>query len=179
MATIGRGDSKSVTDMGGGTGIKAAESDAAKIAKGVDDPIVERGNPKQADPVTETGDPKRADPVPEAKSPDRLQGDEVVGTADPNKALAASETDLAKLQAARRARLIKAGILTAIALILIAFVLQNAQPVAVKLLGWTVSIRLIWVIVASALLGAVAGYLVGRPDKQILLHGPSRREEDH
>ena len=97
---------------------------------------------------------------------------------DEKAALAASQADLAKLRAVRRARLIKASILTGIAIVFITFVLQNATPVGLKVLGWTVSVRLIWVIVVSALLGAVAGYLVGRPDKQLLLHGPSRREED-
>jgi uncharacterized integral membrane protein len=97
---------------------------------------------------------------------------------DEKEALAASQADLAKLRAVRRARLIKASILAAIAVVFITFVLQNATPVGLKVLGWTVSVRLIWVIVASMLLGAVAGYLVGRPDKQLLLHGPSRRQED-
>jgi uncharacterized integral membrane protein len=104
--------------------------------------------------------------------------DPVLGPASPQKALAASETDLAKLQAARRARVIKAAVLTAIALIFITFVLQNAGAVGVRLLAWTVSIRLIWVIVASAVLGALGGYVVGRPDKRLLLHGPNRRDED-
>jgi uncharacterized integral membrane protein len=104
--------------------------------------------------------------------------DPVVEAGSPKAALAASETDLAKLQAARRARVIKAVALTAIAVVFITFVLQNAGPVGVRLLAWTVSVRLIWVIVASAVLGALAGYLVGRPEKRLLLHGPNRREED-
>jgi uncharacterized integral membrane protein len=109
---------------------------------------------------------------------DSAVDDPVVETGGAREALAASETDLAKLQAARRSKVIKAAILTVIALILITFVLQNAQPVGVQLLAWTVSIRLIWVIVAAAVLGALGGYLVGRPDRRLLLHGPSRREED-
>jgi uncharacterized integral membrane protein len=106
------------------------------------------------------------------------EADPFVDSDDPKKALAASEIDLAKLQAVRRARVIKAVALTAIALVLIVFVLQNAGPVDVRLIAWTVPIRLIWVIVASVLLGAVAGYLVGRPDKQLRLHGPNRRDKD-
>ena len=109
---------------------------------------------------------------------DSVVDDPVAETGGTKAALAASQMDLAKLQAARRAKLIKAAVLTAIALIFITFVLQNAQPVGVRLLAWTVSVRLIWVIVASAVLGAVGGYLVGRPDKELRLHGPNRRDED-
>ncbi len=122
--------------------------------EGVDEPVVE-----QVEPVVEKVD-----------EPAEKGGVEA--------ALAASQSDLAKLQAARRSRLIKAIALTAIALIFIVFILQNAKPVDMRVLGWTVSVLLIWVIVASALLGALAGYLVGRPDKRLLLHGPSRREDD-
>jgi uncharacterized integral membrane protein len=134
-------------------GTKAAESDAPEVKAAADDPVIEKaGAPEDADPVIETDDPK--------------------------KALAASELDLAKLRAVRRSRVIKAAVLTAIALIFIAFVLQNAQPVDVRLVAWTVPVGLIWVIVASALLGAVGGYLVGRPDKELRLHGPNRRDKD-
>jgi uncharacterized integral membrane protein len=99
------------------------------------------------------------------------------GKADPDDALFASEKDLAKLQAATRAKVIKAAAGAVLALIFIAFVLQNADPVGLNVLGWTVSVGLIWVIVASVLLGGVAGFLVGRPGK-LLLHGPSRRQRD-
>ncbi|MDQ3946499.1 MAG: LapA family protein [Actinomycetota bacterium] len=136
-------------------GTKAAESDAPEVKAAADDPVpvIEKaGASEDADPVIETDDPK--------------------------KALAASELDLAKLRAVRRSRVIKAAVLTAIALIFIAFVLQNAQPVDVRLVAWTVPVGLIWVIVASALLGAVGGYLVGRPDKELRLHGPNRRDKD-
>jgi uncharacterized integral membrane protein len=116
---------------------------------------------------------KAADPPPTKRPAAGTRGEGGV-----DEALAASQIDLDKLQAARRSRLIKAGVLTAIALVFIAFILQNATPVGLRVLAWTFAVRLIWIIVASALLGALAGYLVGRPDKNLLLHGPSRRQED-
>ncbi len=126
-------------------------------------------------------------PVPPEPAPAPVKGAGPAGSStrgaqgeigDEKEALAASQADLAKLRDVRRARLIKASILAAIAVVFITFVLQNASPVALKILGWTLTVRLIWVIVVSALLGAGAGYLVGRPDKELLLHGPSRRQED-
>jgi uncharacterized integral membrane protein len=149
----------------------------------------------QVDPSAIKADPPpaKADPPPVKTEPRRVQADPPAikdtgrgkdgakdSGAEPgvDQALAASQSDLAKLQAARRRRLIKAVVLTAIALVFIVFILQNANPVDMRVLAWTVSVRLIWIIVASALLGALAGYLVGRPDKNLLLHGPSRREED-
>ena len=45
--------------------------------------------------------------------------------------------------------------------------LQNAQPVNVHFLLFSVDIRLIWVIFGCGLLGAAAGYLIGRPDKSL------------
>jgi uncharacterized integral membrane protein len=159
-----------------------------------DDPVVERVNPvvHRDDPVVERADPKIEPKKPavernEPKKPAVERKKRTVGRGrntpagepqGPDVALAASQSDLAKLAAIRRARVIKAIALTAIALVLIIFVLQNADPVGVHILWGTVSVRLIWVIVASVLLGALAGYLVGRPAKNVLLHGPSRRQED-
>ncbi|MGH8992575.1 MAG: LapA family protein [Acidimicrobiia bacterium] len=162
MATIGRGKSRS------GTATRAKP--ARKALRTPDLSLEEWPGSGRADkaPIIE---PDR-DPITEH------QQDPVIEPAGPNEALAASQSDLAKLQAARRARLIKAGAVTAIVLILIVFVLQNAQPTEMDLLFWTVSTPVIWVIVGSALLGALAGYLVGRPDRKLLLHGPSRRQED-
>jgi uncharacterized integral membrane protein len=143
------------------------------------DPELERFDEPEMDSHDDPGIQSFDDPVIEAVDPDpNPVTSGTSGTADPDYALAASEKDLAKLQAATRSRVIKAVALAALGLILIAFVLQNADPVGVNVLGWTVSVGLIWVIVASVLLGAVAGFLVGRPGKQILLHGPYRRQKD-
>jgi uncharacterized integral membrane protein len=141
------------------------------------DPELERFDDPEMESHDDPGIESFDDPVIEAVDPDPVTS-ETSRKAEPDDALAASEKDLAKLRAATRSRVIKAVALAALGLILIAFVLQNADPVGVNVLGWTVSVGLIWVIVASVLLGAVAGFLVGRPGKQLLLHGPNRRQKD-
>ena len=76
-------------------------------------------------------------------------------------------TQLQKLEAKRTERLVKAVQLTLIAIVFITFVLQNAEPVDVNLLVFSLNIRLIWVIFGCGVLGGVAGYLIGRPDKSL------------
>jgi uncharacterized integral membrane protein len=76
-------------------------------------------------------------------------------------------TQLNQMDARQRDRLIKVAQLTLIAIVFITFVLQNAQPVNVHLLLFSVNIRLIWVIFGCALLGGAAGYVIGRPDKNL------------
>jgi uncharacterized integral membrane protein len=53
---------------------------------------------------------------------------------------------------------------------LLVFVLQNAGPVAIRFFFTTAHPKLLWVLVGCALLGGVAGYLVGRPGKRTKLH---------
>ena len=76
-------------------------------------------------------------------------------------------TQLQKLEAKRTERLLKVGLLTLIAIVFITFVLQNALPVNVHFLLFSLNIRLIWVIFGCGLLGGAAGYLIGRPDKSL------------
>jgi uncharacterized integral membrane protein len=76
-------------------------------------------------------------------------------------------TQLMQMEQRQRERLVKVAQLTAIAIIFITFVLQNAQGVNVHLLLFSINIRLIWVIFGCAFLGGVAGYLIGRPDKSL------------
>jgi len=113
--------------------------------------------------------PSATDDVPET-------GDDI--SVEPDVLIVANEVDLKKLEQARRSRLIKAGVVALAALLLIIFVLQNAKPVPVRLVFFTQSLRLIWLVVASAALGAVGGYFVAKPDKHLRLHGPRRRRED-
>jgi len=76
-------------------------------------------------------------------------------------------SQLHQMEQRQRERLVKVGWLTLIAIIFITFVLQNAQPVNVHFLLFSLDIRLIWVIFGSGLLGGAAGYLIGRPDKSL------------
>ena len=97
---------------------------------------------------------------------------------DPETLLQANDEDLKKLEEARRAKLIKVGILGVVTVLLITFVIQNAKPVPVRLVFFTQTMRLIWLIVVAAALGGIGGYLIGKPDKHVRLHGPRRRRED-
>jgi uncharacterized integral membrane protein len=78
---------------------------------------------------------------------------------------------LKRLGRDRQRKLVRAGLLALALVLLIVFVLQNAQPVGVHLLFFSGQTLLIWVIVACAALGAVVGYLLARPSKTTRLHG--------
>jgi uncharacterized integral membrane protein len=86
-------------------------------------------------------------------------------------------TQLQNLEAQRTERLMKVAQLTLIAIVFITFVLQNADPVNVHLLVFSANIRLIWVIFACALLGGVAGYLIGRPEKSLRALLPQKEKK--
>jgi len=105
---------------------------------------------------------------------DATATDDVLAASNAQKALSPDmprvawlRTQLQNLEARRTERLMKVGQLTLIATIFITFVLQNAQPVNVHFLLFSLNIRLIWVIFGCGLLGGVAGYLIGRPDKSL------------
>jgi uncharacterized integral membrane protein len=100
--------------------------------------------------------------------------DEVLAASNAQKALnpdmprvAWLRTQLQNIEAQRAERLMKVGQLALIAIIFITFVLQNAQPVNVHFLLFSLNIRLIWVIFGCGVLGGAAGYLIGRPDKSL------------
>jgi uncharacterized integral membrane protein len=86
-------------------------------------------------------------------------------------------TQLMQMEQRQRERLMKVAQLTAIAIVFITFVLQNAQGVNVHFLLFSVNIRLIWVIFGCAFLGGVAGYLIGRPDKSLRALLPQKQRK--
>jgi uncharacterized integral membrane protein len=90
----------------------------------------------------------------------------------------ADEEHLRKLRQVQRARATKAAVLGTVAVLFIVFVIQNSRRVDVEFLFWTWSVRLIWVYVAATLLGAVGGFFLGRPGKQLRLHQPKEAEEN-
>ena len=83
---------------------------------------------------------------------------------------------LKRLREIRQKKLLRAGFITLLLVALIVFVLQNARPVDVHVLFFAGRTLLIWVIVACAALGAIVGYLLGRPDKSTRFHGEERRK---
>jgi uncharacterized integral membrane protein len=88
----------------------------------------------------------------------------------------ADEEHLRKLRRVRRSRAAKGLTLALLAVMFITFVSQNSRAVEVRFLSWTWSVGLIWVFVMAAGLGAVAGFLISRPGKQLRLHEPSPEE---
>jgi uncharacterized integral membrane protein len=86
-------------------------------------------------------------------------------------------SQLQNLEAQRAERLVKVAQLTLIAIIFITFVLQNADPVNVHFLVFSLNIRLIWVIFGCGLLGGVAGYLIGRPEKSLRAMLPQKEKK--
>jgi uncharacterized integral membrane protein len=100
--------------------------------------------------------------------------DEVMAASNAQRALSPDmprvawlRTQLQNLEAQRAERLVKIVQLTLIAVVFAVFVLQNAEPVDVNFLIFSLNIRLIWVIFGCAALGGVAGYLIGRPEKSL------------
>ena len=83
---------------------------------------------------------------------------------------------LKRLREIRQKKLLRAGLIALLLVALIVFVLQNAQPVEVHVLFLYGQTLLIWVIVACAVLGAIVGYLLGRPSKATRLHGEASRK---
>jgi uncharacterized integral membrane protein len=86
-------------------------------------------------------------------------------------------SQLQNLEAQRAERLIKVAQLTLIAIVFAIFVLQNAAPVGVNFLVFSLNVRLIWVIFGCAALGALAGYLIGRPEKSLRALLPQKEEK--
>jgi uncharacterized integral membrane protein len=98
-------------------------------------------------------------------------------TRDDEQLRKADEEHLRKLRQVQRGRATKAVVLGTVAVLFITFVIQNSRSVDVKFLAWTWSVRLIWVYVVASLLGAVGGFFLGRPGKQLRLHEPKEPDE--
>lgn len=97
-------------------------------------------------------------------------------TAEPGTVGRADREHLRELQRQRRGRLIRVLLALGIAVLLIIFIVSNAQPVAVDFVFVTRSPRLIWVMFGCAVLGGAIGYLIGRPGKRTRLHADRDRD---
>jgi uncharacterized integral membrane protein len=74
------------------------------------------------------------------------------------------------LRRARQARVAKAVSILAIVVILMIFIIANAKAVPVSFVFFHRMPPLIWVMFACAVLGGIAGYLIGKPGRQVRLH---------
>ena len=85
------------------------------------------------------------------------------------------QAHLDQLRRARQSRVAKFLVVLAIVVILIIFIVANAKPVRVSYVFVTGHPRLIWVMLFCAVFGGIAGYLLGRPGKQVRLHGQKQQ----
>lgn len=81
---------------------------------------------------------------------------------------------LAQLKRHRQSRVAKLTVVLIILVILLIFVLSNAESVPVSFVVTNRPVPLIWVMLACSLLGALIGFIVGRPGKAFRF----RREEE-
>lgn len=82
----------------------------------------------------------------------------------------ADQEHMQRLRRQRQARVAKAVVILAIVILLIVFVTQNLDDVPVDFVFVTGSFPLIWVLIVTAILGGIVGYLLGRPSKETRLH---------
>ena len=129
-------------------------------------------------------DPSIAEPTVATDAGTTPATDEVLAAHNARRALSPDmprvawlRTQLQNLEADRRERLTKVLQLTMIAIVFMVFVLQNAEAVPVELIFVSLEIRLIWVIVGCGLLGGVAGYVIGRPEKNLKALMPQKDDE--
>jgi uncharacterized integral membrane protein len=87
------------------------------------------------------------------------------------------QAHLRELQKARQARVVKVVVALAIIVILIIFVVANSKPVPVSFVFVKRTPKLIWVMLGCAILGGIAGYLIGRPGKQMRLRHPKHDDD--
>jgi uncharacterized integral membrane protein len=74
------------------------------------------------------------------------------------------EMELARRR--RRKRLVRAGVIGLLGLLLIIFVIQNSQHVPVRFWGFHSQPRVIWLIVGCLAIGGAVGYFIGRPGRR-------------
>ncbi|MDP9340867.1 MAG: LapA family protein [Actinomycetota bacterium] len=103
----------------------------------------------------------------------RREGDQPPGADDPE--LQHDRDQLHELQKSRQRRVAKLLVALFISVVLIVFIIQNSERVKIHYVFFTANNRLIWVMLACAILGGVVGYLIGRPGKQVRLrHRPDQ-----
>jgi uncharacterized integral membrane protein len=95
----------------------------------------------------------------------RREGDQPPVPPDPT--LQHDRDHLRELQRARQRRVAKLLVALLISIVLIVFIIKNSERVPIHYVFFTANNRLIWVMLACAILGGIVGYLIGRPGKQV------------
>ena len=71
------------------------------------------------------------------------------------------------LSRARQTRVAKLLFVLFLVVLFTVFIIQNSDPTPIKYVFFTRHTRLIWIMLACAIVGGIVGYMVGRPGKQI------------
>lgn len=106
----------------------------------------------------------------------RREGDQTPGPMDPE--VQHDRDHLHELQRVRQRRVAKLLVALFISIVLIVFIIRNSERVPIHYVFFTANNRLIWVMLACAILGGVVGYLIGRPGKQVRLRHRKDQEQD-
>ena len=85
---------------------------------------------------------------------------------------------LHELQRLRQRRVAKLLVALFISVVLIVFIIKNSDRVPIHYVFFTANNRVIWVMLACAILGGVVGYLIGRPGKQVRFRHPKDEQQD-
>jgi len=89
---------------------------------------------------------------------------EASGTGEPS---GSAPSDVQAARRAIRRRLIQAVALLVLVVILVAFVIENSTRVKISFVFFTREVRPIWLMLTCAALGALVGFLLGRPGRQL------------
>ncbi len=113
----------------------------------------------------------------EERRPDRETESKPSTESSPGPGRPEYDQAVASMRRARQARVAKVLAALAIAIVLIVFIIANSQPVKVNFVFLTRHPRLIWVMFACTVLGGLAGYLIGKPGKQVRMPGRHREPQ--
>lgn len=106
--------------------------------------------------------------------PERPQRPEdAPGTSEEQEAREADRDHMQRLRRQRQARVAKAIVVLTIVILLLVFVTQNLADVPVDFVFVTANFPLIWVLIVTAILGGIVGYLLGRPSRVTRFHRES------
>jgi len=106
----------------------------------------------------------------------RREGDQPSGPVDPE--TGHDRDQLHELQRARQRRVAKLLVALFISVVLMVFIIKNSERVPIHYVFFTANNRLIWVMLACAILGGLVGYLIGRPGKQVRFRHRQDEKQD-